>query len=144
MNHGDQKKSWQQEDQFEPNTQEERGNAEVHDFNQKMMRALDTLATVYAVFEKAGANLDVDNPERDILPCRCGRRHGGGWEGCTKGGSGGGGHGYHDGFEEQVHGPGRDMGDGGRRSKMEVPGEKEVVTEKSSEPRREFDTGRVA
>ena len=30
------------------------------------MRAFDTLATVYAVFEKAGANLDVDNPESDI------------------------------------------------------------------------------
>ena len=31
------------------------------------MQALDTLAAVYAVFEKAGANPDVENSEGDIL-----------------------------------------------------------------------------
>ena len=38
-------------------------NANVCDFNQKTMQALETLAAVYAVFEKAGENLNVETSE---------------------------------------------------------------------------------
>ena len=50
----------------------------------------------------------------------------------TIGRSGSGSQDYHDGCEEQeqVHGLGRDQGDGGRGSKTQEPGEDEVVMEK--------------
>ena len=49
---------------FENNTET---NAKVYDLNQKTMQALDALAAVYAVFEKAGENLNVENSTGDVL-----------------------------------------------------------------------------
>ena len=43
------------------------GNVEVCDLKQKTMQALNTLAVVYATFENASANLEVENSERDML-----------------------------------------------------------------------------
>ena len=52
-------------------------NANVNDLNQKTMQALDTLAAVYAVFGKAGGNLNVENFRRERSLRKCARRHGG-------------------------------------------------------------------
>ena len=49
------------------NKKNNEANAKVHDLNQKTMQALNTVAVVYAAFEQAGANLEVENSEADML-----------------------------------------------------------------------------
>ena len=42
-------------------------NTKVYDINQKTMQAFGTLAVVYATFEEARANLEIENSEGDPL-----------------------------------------------------------------------------